>query len=134
MWCRVWQRQIFWKSCFSLKMRKIGQAQGSLNTWESSVFFLNFFFFLSVWSIMKVYINVILVCLSKFLIYENSGSWDMPKMLLTNQITRFFNQSQDSKIGCISQRNSWNKLAFVVSVQQFSEKWLIRFFWFLAQW
>ena len=27
-----------------------------------------------------------------------------PKMLLANQIARFLNQSQDSKIGCISQR------------------------------
>ena len=43
-----------------------------------------------------------------------------PKMFLANQIARFFNQSQDSKTCC-------------VSVQQFSQKWLIRFLWFLAQ-
>ena len=37
-------------------------------------FFSQFFTFLSIWSIMKVYITVILVCLSKFHIWENSGS------------------------------------------------------------
>ena len=37
-------------------------------------FFLSSLFFLSIWSIMKVYITVILVCLNKFHIWENSGS------------------------------------------------------------
>ena len=37
-------------------------------------FFSQFFIFLSIWSIMKVYITVILVCLNKFHIWENSGS------------------------------------------------------------
>ena len=37
-------------------------------------FFSQFFIFLSVWSIMKVCITVILVCLNKFHIWENSGS------------------------------------------------------------
>ena len=37
-------------------------------------FFSQFFNFLSVWSIMKVYITVIIVCLNKFHIWENSGS------------------------------------------------------------
>ena len=68
-------------------------------------FFSQFFTFLSIWSIMKVYITVILVCLNKFHIWENFGSWDMIKMFLGNQIAGFFNQSQDPKIGCISQRN-----------------------------
>ena len=36
-------------------------------------FFSQFFTFLSIWSIMKVYITVILVCVSKFHIWENSG-------------------------------------------------------------
>ena len=36
-------------------------------------FFSQFFIFLSVWSIMKVCITVILVCLNKFHIWENSG-------------------------------------------------------------
>ena len=40
-------------------------------------FFLNFLFFFPIWSIMKVYITVIAVCLNKFHIWENSGSWDM---------------------------------------------------------
>ena len=61
------------KKCFTPKMGKIGQAQGSLNVQESLVFF-QFFTFLSVWSIMKVYITVIAVCLNKFHIWENSGS------------------------------------------------------------
>ena len=58
---------------FTPKMGKIGQAQGSLNVQESLVFF-QFFTFLSVWSIMKVYITVIAVCLNKFHIQKNSGS------------------------------------------------------------
>ena len=36
-------------------------------------FFSQFFTFLSIWSIMKVYITVIVVCLNKFHIWENSG-------------------------------------------------------------
>ena len=36
-------------------------------------FFSQFFTFLSIWSIMKVYITVIAVCLNKFHIWENSG-------------------------------------------------------------
>ena len=82
----VYDSQIFWKKCFNPEMGKIGQAQGSLVlSEESSVFFLvlylgNFIF-------------------GKILVSEIS-----PKMLLANQIAGFFNQLQDSKIGCISQR------------------------------
>ena len=36
------------KKCFTPKMEKIGQAQGSLNVQESSVFFLVLYFFISV--------------------------------------------------------------------------------------
>ena len=36
-------------------------------------FFFLVLYFLSVWSIMKVCITVILVCLNKFHIWENSG-------------------------------------------------------------
>ena len=54
-------------------------------------------------------------------------------MLLVNQIVGFFNQSQDSKTDCISQRNSWNKQIFGVAVQQFFQECLLRLFWFLAQ-
>ena len=36
--------------------------------------FFSVLYFLSIWSIMKVYIAVILVCLNKFYILENSGS------------------------------------------------------------
>ena len=70
------------KKCFTPKMGKIGQAQGSLNVQESSVFFSQFFIFLSIWSIMKVYITVILVCLNKFHIWENSDSCDMAQNAL----------------------------------------------------
>ena len=45
-------------------------------------FFFQFFIFLSIWSIMKVYITVILVCLNKCHIWENSGSWDMTQNAL----------------------------------------------------
>ena len=94
------------KKCFTPKMGKIGLAQGSFNVQESLVFFL-VLYFLPVWSIMKVCITVILVCLrtnsifGKILVPE---IWE--KMLLANQIARSFNQSQDSKVGCISRRNS----------------------------
>ena len=38
-------------------------------------FFSQLFIFLSIWSIMEVYITVLLlVCLNKFHIWENSGS------------------------------------------------------------
>ena len=60
------------KKFFTPKMGKIGQAQGSSNVQESSVF--SQFFFLSVRFIMKVDITVILVCLNKFHIWENSGT------------------------------------------------------------
>ena len=90
----------FLKIMFCPKIGKIGQAQGSLNVQESSGFFLSSLFVLSIQSIMEVYITVILVCLKKILVPE---IWS--KMLLANQIVGFFNQSQDSKIGCISQRN-----------------------------
>ena len=39
-------------------------------------FFSQFFNFFSIWSLMKVCIIVIAVCLKKFHIWENSGSWD----------------------------------------------------------
>ena len=64
----------FLKILFGAKMCKTDQAQGSLNTQKSSGFFLSSLFFLSIWSIMKVYITLILLCLSKFLIWENFGS------------------------------------------------------------
>ena len=43
----VYDSQIFWKSCLAPKMRKIGQAQGSLNVWESLVFFSVLYFFIN---------------------------------------------------------------------------------------
>ena len=85
---------------------KNGENRPSLGFFEclekfsfSSQFFSFFFNF-----VIKVCIIGIAVCLNKFHIWQNSGSWDM-KMLLANQIVGFFNQLQDSKTGCISQRN-----------------------------
>ena len=53
---------------------KIGENRPSPGFFESTFFFLVLYFFLSVWSIMKVCITVIPVCLNKFHIWENSGS------------------------------------------------------------
>ena len=63
------------------------------------------FSFLSVWPIRKVYITVIPVCLKNFIFGKILVSEIWPKMLFANQIAGFFNQSQDSEIGCVSQRN-----------------------------
>ena len=60
--------------------------------------------FLLTCSIMKVYITVIAVCLN--LIFREILVLEIwPKMFLANQIAGFFNQLQNSKIGCISQIN-----------------------------
>ena len=65
----------FLKTMFHPKMGKIGQAQGSLNEYIGKFsFFSEFYNFFSVWSIMKVYIIVIAICLNKFHIWENSAS------------------------------------------------------------
>ena len=105
MWCCVWQSQIFRKNCFTPKMGKKGQAQGSLNVQESSVFFSVLYFFISL-----VYNESLYYCNSCMLeqISYFGKFWFLrygPRMLLANQIAGFFNQSQDSRIGCISQRN-----------------------------
>ena len=63
------------------------------------------FSFSSVWPIRKVYITVIPVCLKNFIFGKILVSEIWPKMLFANQIAGFFNQSQDSEIGCVSQRN-----------------------------
>ena len=93
------------KKCFTPKMGKIGQAQGSLNVQESSVFFSVLYF-----SISLVYNESLYYCNSCMLeqISYFRKFWFLrfePKILLANQIAGFFNQSQDSRIGCISQRN-----------------------------
>ena len=65
----------FLKKVFCPKMGKIGQASGSLNVYIGKFsFFSQFFNFSSVWSIMKVHITVIAICLNKFHIWEISGS------------------------------------------------------------
>ena len=86
-------------------MGKIGQAQGSLNVQESFFFFFSILqFFLNLdYNESLYYCNCCMFeenfIFAKILVPEIS-----PKMLLANQIARFLNQSQDSKIGCISQR------------------------------
>ena len=56
----------FLKIVFCPQIGEKSQAQGSLNVQESSFFFSVLHFFLSIWSITKVYSTVILVCLNKF--------------------------------------------------------------------
>ena len=56
---------------------KNGENRPSLGFFECMgkfSFFSQFFNFISIWSIMKVCIIVIAVCLNKFRIWENSGS------------------------------------------------------------
>ena len=86
-------------------MGKIGQAQGSLNVQKSSIFSQLFTFFISL-----VYNESLYYCKSYMLeqISYFGKFWFLryePKMLFANQIAGFFNQSQYSRIGCISQRN-----------------------------
>ena len=66
-------------------------------------FFSQFFTFLSIWSIMKVYITVIAVCLNKFHIRDNSVLWDMAQNAFGQSGLQDF--SINFKTGCISQRN-----------------------------
>ena len=54
-----------------------------------SFIFSVLYFFIN-WSIMKVYITAILVCLKKFLIWENSGSWGMAQNVLGQSDGRIF--------------------------------------------
>ena len=70
----VYDSQIFWKSCFL--PQKWGKYAKPSVLWKSSAFFFQFFF-LSIWSILKVYVALILLCLNKFHIWENFGFWDM---------------------------------------------------------
>ena len=94
------------KKCFTPKMGKIGQTQGSLNVQESLVFFSQFFtFFINlVYNESLQYCNCCMLLqisyLGKFwfLRYGPKFSWPI-------RITGFFNQLQDFKIGCISQRS-----------------------------
>ena len=71
----VYDCQIFWKKCFTLKTGKIGQAQGSLNVKESSVFLLSSLLFISLVYNESLH-YLIFVCLNRFHIWENSGFWD----------------------------------------------------------
>ena len=74
MWCYAWQPD-FLKKMFYTQNGENRPSPGFFECIGSSVF-SQFFIFLSVWSIMKVYITVILVCSNKFHIWENSGTWD----------------------------------------------------------
>ena len=63
----------FLKKMFYLQNGKNCPNLGFFECTGKFSFFSQFFIFLSVWSIMKVCITVILVCLNKFHIWENSG-------------------------------------------------------------
>ena len=79
----------FLKKCFHPKMGKIGQAQGSLNVQESSVFFSVLYFFISL-----VYNESLYFCNSYMLeqISYFGKFWFLrygPRILLANQIAGF---------------------------------------------
>ena len=81
--------QIFWKKMFYLQNGENRPSPGFFKC-IGKLFFLSSF--LSVWSIVKVYIAVILVCLNKFFhIWENSGIWDMAQNALGQPDAGFFN-------------------------------------------
>ena len=92
MWCCTWQSEIFWKSYFAPKMGKIGQTQGSLNVYESLVFFLSSLLFINlVYNESLYYCNCCMFeqisYLEKFwfLRYGPNCSWSI-------RIAGFFNQ------------------------------------------
>ena len=78
----VYDRARFFEKMFYPQNGENRPSPGFFECIGKFSFFSQFFIFLSIWSIMKVYIIVILVCLSKFHIWENSGSWDMAQNAL----------------------------------------------------
>ena len=89
MWCFAWQ-PYFLKIMFCPQNGENRPSPGFFECIGKFSFFSQFFTFLSIWSIMKVYITVILVCLNKFHIWENSGSWDMAQNSLGQSGLRDF--------------------------------------------
>ena len=90
MWCFVWQSQTFWKNV----LPKNGENKPSPEFFEcigKFSFFSKFFIFLSVWSIIKVCITVILVCLKNFIFGKILVTEIWPKVLLANRIAGFLN-------------------------------------------
>ena len=85
----VYDCQTFSKKCFTLKTGKIGKVQG-IWMYRKVQFFFLVLNFLSVWSIMKVCITVISVCLNRFYIWKNSGFWDMAQNALGQSDCRIF--------------------------------------------
>ena len=76
MWCCAWQPDIL-KIMFCPQNGENRASPGFFECIGKFSFFLSSLLFLSIWSIMKVYSTVIAVCLNKFHVWENSGSWDM---------------------------------------------------------
>ena len=135
MWCCVWQTQIFWKSCFALKMGGNRPSPGLFQCIRKSSFFYWFLIFFTnlAYNESLYYCNSCMLeqisYLGKFwfLRYDPKCSWPI-------RLLEFSINCRTCRLGCISQTNWWNKLVFGVSVQMLSEKWLIRLFWFLPQW
>ena len=66
--------QDFLKIMFCLQNGENRPSPGFFKCIGKSSFFSQFFVLLSIWYIMKVYINAIVVCLKKFIVWKNSGS------------------------------------------------------------
>ena len=81
MWCCAWQPD-FSKIMFCLQNGENRPSPAFFECIGKFSFLSQFFTFLSIWSIMKVYITVIAVCLNKFHICENSVLWDMAQNAL----------------------------------------------------
>ena len=97
--------RFFEKNVFPSKRGKLARPRFLWMYRKVQFFLLVLYFFISL-----VYNESLYYCNSGMLeqISYFGKFWFLrygPKMLLTNQIAGFFNQSQDSKIGCISQRN-----------------------------
>ena len=113
--------RFFQKSALSPKW---GKAKSRVLWMHRKVqFFFLVLCFLSVWSIMKACITVILLCLNKFHIWENSGFWDMAQNALGQSDCRIFLWITDSKIGCISQRKFSRKSYFWPQFGQKGPEW-----------
>ena len=72
----------FLKIMFCPKNGENGPSLGFLECIGKLSFFSQFFIFFLIYSVMKVYDTVIVVCVNKFHIWENSGSWDMAQNAL----------------------------------------------------
>ena len=86
----VYDRARFFEKMFYPQNGENRPSPGFFECIGKFSFFSQFFTFLSIWSIMKVYITVIAVCLNKFHIRGNSGSWNMAQNALGQSDCRIF--------------------------------------------